>query len=76
MNFFEKELKVRLTFTEEILGSSPASQEIYREYIASNVPSALRQHRAKEWHSRHPNQSPQERRLNLLSDFSTQSLKT
>ena len=40
MNFFEKELKVRLTFTEEILGSSPASQEIYREYIASKAPDA------------------------------------
>lgn len=40
MNFFEKEIKVRLTFIEEILGSSPASQEIYREYIASKAPDA------------------------------------
>ena len=36
-----KELKVRLTFTEEILGTSSADPEIYATYIASNAPDAL-----------------------------------
>ncbi|MGM9763545.1 MAG: hypothetical protein ACI3ZQ_05960 [Candidatus Cryptobacteroides sp.] len=40
MEFFDKELKVRLTFIEEVLGSSPASKEVYRDYIASKAPEA------------------------------------
>lgn len=35
-----KELKIRMTFTEEVLGSQPANEEIYREYIASQSPDA------------------------------------
>ena len=35
MEFIEKALKVKLTFTEEVLGLSPASKEVYRDYIAS-----------------------------------------
>ena len=40
MEFFDKELKVRLTFIEEVLGSAPASKEVYRDYIASKAPDA------------------------------------
>lgn len=40
MEFIEKELKVKLTFTEEVLGLSPASKEVYRDYIASKAPDA------------------------------------
>lgn len=36
--FVAKELKVRLTFVEEVLGSSPSSEKIYSEYIASKAP--------------------------------------
>ena len=35
-----KELKVKLTFTEPILGTSPANPEIYREFIGSKSPDA------------------------------------
>lgn len=35
-----KELKVRLTFTEPILGTSAANEEIYRDYIGSKAPDA------------------------------------
>ncbi len=35
-----KELKVRLTFTEAILGTSPANEDIYREFIGSKSPDA------------------------------------
>lgn len=35
-----KELKVRVTMLDEILGSQPASEEIHREYIASKAPDA------------------------------------
>jgi len=34
------ELKVRLTFIEPILGTSPANEEIYREFIGSKSPDA------------------------------------
>ena len=37
MEFFDKELKVRLTFIEEVLGV-PASKS-YRDYIAQNLPT-------------------------------------
>ena len=40
MEFIEKALKVKLTFTEEVLGLSPASKEVYRDYIASKAPDA------------------------------------
>lgn len=35
-----KELKVKLTFIEPILGTSPANPDIYREFIGSHAPDA------------------------------------
>lgn len=35
-----KEMKVRLTFTEEILGTAPADPEIYGTFIGSKAPDA------------------------------------
>lgn len=35
-----KELKVRLTFLEEILGTASADPEIHETFIASNAPDA------------------------------------
>lgn len=35
-----KELNVRITFTEEVLGSQCADKEIHRTYIASKAPDA------------------------------------
>lgn len=35
-----KEMKVRLTFTEEILGTASNDKEIHAEYIASKAPDA------------------------------------
>ena len=35
-----KEIKVRLTFTEPLLGTSPANKDIYREFIGSKAPDA------------------------------------
>lgn len=35
-----KQLKVRITFTEKVLGSQPADPEIYSSFIASNAPDA------------------------------------
>ncbi len=35
-----KELKVKLAFTEEVLGTASADKEIHRTYIASNAPDA------------------------------------
>lgn len=35
-----KELKVQLTFTEEVLGTAPNKPDIYREFIASKSPDA------------------------------------
>lgn len=35
-----KEMKVRLTFTEDILGTASADKEIHATYIASNAPDA------------------------------------
>ena len=32
-------IKVRLTFTENLLGTSPNNEDIYREYIASKAPN-------------------------------------
>lgn len=34
-------MRVRLTFTNEVLGSSPASKEVYRDFIASKAPDAM-----------------------------------
>lgn len=34
------EIKVKLTFTEEILGTSPTDPEIYKTYVASKAPDA------------------------------------
>lgn len=35
-----KELKVRLTFTEDVLGTTSADKEIYRSFIGSKAPDA------------------------------------
>lgn len=35
-----KELKVRITFLEAVLGTAPSSEDIYREFIASKSPDA------------------------------------
>ena len=35
-----KEIKVKLTFIEPILGTSPANDEVYREFIGSKAPDA------------------------------------
>ena len=35
-----KAMKVKLTFTEPILGVSPADEEIYTRFIASKSPDA------------------------------------
>lgn len=35
-----KEIKVRITFIEPILGTSPANEDIYREFIGSKSPDA------------------------------------
>lgn len=37
---FAKEMRVRITFTEEGLGTQPNNQEIYSEFIASKSPDA------------------------------------
>lgn len=36
----QKKLKVKLTLTEDMLGTAPSDEEIYRAYIASNAPDA------------------------------------
>ena len=33
-------LKVKVTFTEEVLGTASANPEVHREFIASNAPDA------------------------------------
>jgi hypothetical protein len=35
-----KTIKVRLTFTESILGTSPANENVYRDFIGSKAPDA------------------------------------
>lgn len=35
-----KEIKVRLTFTENLLGTSPANEDVYRDFIGSKAPDA------------------------------------
>ena len=35
-----KELKVRLTFIEPILGTCPSNGDVYRDFIASKAPDA------------------------------------
>lgn len=34
------ELRIKLTFREEVLGMLPASEEVYKEFIAKNAPDA------------------------------------
>lgn len=36
----KKEIKVEVTFLEPVLGTSPANEEIYREFIGSKAPDA------------------------------------
>lgn len=36
-----KTLKVKLTFTESILGTCPSNEDIYREYVGGKAPDAL-----------------------------------
>ena len=35
-----KTIKVRLTFTEGILGTSPGNEDVFRDYVASKAPDA------------------------------------
>ena len=35
-----KEMKIRITFTEDVLGMMPSSPHIYEEYVASKAPDA------------------------------------
>ena len=35
-----KEIKVKLTFTEPVLGTCPGDPDIYRAFVASNSPDA------------------------------------
>ncbi len=35
-------MKVRITFLEEALGSTPAKEDLLREYIASKAPDAVK----------------------------------
>lgn len=35
-----KTLKVKLTFTEPILGTCPQNEDIYRDFIGSKAPDA------------------------------------
>lgn len=35
-----KEIKVRVTYTEELLGTCPANPELYDDFIAANAPDA------------------------------------
>lgn len=35
-----KEIKVKLTFTEAVLGTYPGNPDIYREFIGGNAPDA------------------------------------
>ena len=37
---FMKEIKLRLTFTEGLLGTSPSDEDIYRNFIGSKAPDA------------------------------------
>lgn len=37
-----KEIRVRLTFTEPVLGTSPANEDIYRDYVGSKAPDAAK----------------------------------
>lgn len=41
MNINTKELKVKITFTEMILGSASGNPELHREYIASKSPNPM-----------------------------------
>lgn len=34
-------MKVRITFTEPVLGTAPNNKEIYKDFIASNAPDAM-----------------------------------
>lgn len=40
MKFEAEEMRVRITFTEEVLGASSANPEVHREFIASKAPDA------------------------------------
>lgn len=40
--FKEHRLRVRLTFTAPLLGTSPANEDIYREFIGSKAPDAAK----------------------------------
>lgn len=35
-----KEMKVKLTFTDDVLGVMPANKELHETYVASNAPDA------------------------------------
>lgn len=35
-----KTIKIKLTFTEPVLGTSPTNEDIYRDFIGSKAPDA------------------------------------
>lgn len=37
-----KEIKVKITFTEEVLGTSPSDPEVYKKYVASKAEDAAK----------------------------------
>lgn len=37
----KKTMKVRITFTESVLGTSPSNEEVYRDFIGSKAPDAI-----------------------------------
>lgn len=45
-----KELKVKVTFTEELLGTSPANPDVFKDFIASKAPDAPSREQEVEAH--------------------------
>ncbi len=40
MSLIEKEMKIKITLIEEILGTAPSDPELYKSYVAGNAPDA------------------------------------
>ncbi len=59
-----KEIKIRITLTEEMLGMTPGDPEIYDTFIASNAPDALSR---EEEIARHGVQAVQEKGKTVFS---------
>ena len=47
-----KEMKVRLEFFEEVLGTASSDPEIHEKYIASNAPDAPERRGGSAWSGR------------------------